>query len=117
MQGVGYGRAIPAMLLAVGAVPILENEMHRTVDTVAHAIESADRRLRANHGARVEDGDRGAEELELAGHVDADRGAGEAEFYSNSATSDSNLRGVTLANAAPRGLFSQFATRISQDIL
>jgi hypothetical protein len=60
--------------------------MNRAVHTVAHAIESANRRLRPDHDARVESGDRRAEELELAGHVDA-RSAGRVklEFYSNSA--------------------------------
>lgn len=59
------------MFLAVGAMSVLEDEMHRAVHTVAHAIERANRRLCPYHDARVEYGDRRAKELELAGHLDA----------------------------------------------
>lgn len=55
------------MFLAVRAMPVLEHEMHCAVDPIAHAIERADRRLRSHYDTRVENGDRRAEELELAG--------------------------------------------------
>lgn len=61
IERIGDGRAIAAMFLAVRAMPVLENEMDRAVDTIAHAKEGANRRLCSDHDARVKNGDRRAE--------------------------------------------------------
>ena len=79
---------------------VLEDEVHRAIHAVAHAIECANRRLRPYDDARVENGDRWAEKLELAGHSGWVGGVKRVFYSSNSipySVQTANTHGTTSA--------------------